>query len=154
MRVWADIENDPQVQYLLPVIEACERLGTDAILTARDYGSAIELLDEHGVRFSVVGTAYGASRLAKVRGLAGRSVALVRHLRREGLPDRLVCASRAAVLAARRLGIPAYVISDYEYANLTVFRWAGATILFPDVIDAEHFRRAGIPPSGSSPSLV
>jgi uncharacterized protein len=146
MLVWADIENEPQVQYLLPVLDACRDLGTDVVVTARDYGAAIPLLESRGVAYHTIGSSYGAGKYAKVWGLAARSTALVRLLRREGVPDRLVCASRAAVLAARSLGIPSFMISDYEHANLTAFRWAGSTVLYPSVIGVENYRRAGFRP--------
>ena len=69
---------------------------------------------------------------------------LTSFLRRERqIPDTLVSASRAAALAARRLGTRSFVISDYEHAHLTVFRLAGSTILFPDVIEASAYRRSG-----------
>jgi predicted glycosyltransferase len=141
--VWADIENQPQVQYLLPVIEACRRRGAKTIVSARDDGATLALLESRGEPFHHVGASYGAGKAAKVRGLAGRARALGRLIRRHGVPDCLVCASRAAVLAARRHGVRSFMISDYEYANLTVFRWAGSTILHPDVIDSAAYRRAG-----------
>ena len=93
--------------------------------------------------YHAVGAAYGASKKAKLFGVFKRGRQLTSLLGDNGVPDRLVCASRAGVLAARRLGIPSFVISDYEYANLTFFRWAGSTILFPDVIDSSAFQRAG-----------
>ena len=48
-------------------------------------------------------------------------------------------------MAARRLGVRSYAISDYEYANLTSFRRAGSTILFPKVIDSAVYQEAGFP---------
>ena len=145
MLVWADIENEPQVQYLPPIAEACRRRGAETIVTARDYGSTFIQLESRGVDYRPVGAAYGASKPAKVVGLARRSLALSRSLRGTD-PDSLVCASRAAVLAARGLRIPSYVISDYEHANLTSFRWAGSTILYPDVVDPDAYRKAGFAP--------
>ena len=146
MLVWADIENDPQVQYLLPLVDACRRLGADTVVTARDYGSTYELLAARGTEFTPVGSAYGGSKVAKVRGLAGRTRALTRLLRAGRRPDVLVSASRAATIAARRLGIRSFVISDYEHANLSLFRWAGATILHPDVIARTAYLDAGFAP--------
>jgi predicted glycosyltransferase len=143
--LWVDIENPPQVQYLMPLVEAWRRRGEPAIVTARDYGATFELLESRHEAFHAVGSSYGASKAGKVRGLLGRARALVSELKGGGVPDRLVCASRAGVLAARRLGVPSYVISDYEYANLTVFRWARSVVLFPDVISAGVYMRAGFP---------
>ena len=145
MLVWADIENQPQVQYLLPVIEACRRRGARTLITARDDGGTFALLESRGEIFHAVGASYGAAKSAKVRGLIGRTRALRALIREEGAPDSLVCASRAAALVARRIDAPCYVISDYEYANLAVFRWARARILHPDVIDSAVYRDAGFP---------
>jgi predicted glycosyltransferase len=142
--VWADIENEPQVQYLLPLLEACRRGGAETFVTARNSGATFELLANRGVSYAAVGAAYGASKPAKVAGLVSRARALGAHLRSEPAPDVLVCASRAAVLAARRIRVPSFVVSDYEHANLTLFRWSGSTIMFPDVIDTSAYRSRGI----------
>ena len=143
MLVWADIENEPQVQYLLPVIGACRRRGARTIISARKDGATFTLLESRGESFNAVGASYGAARAAKVRGLVRRSRALGALIRREGVPDCLVSASRAAALVARRYGVPSYMISDYEHASLTAFRWAHSTILHPDVIDSAAYRKAG-----------
>src|SRR5204863_6288267 len=45
MLVWTDIENQPQVQYLLPVIEACRRRGARTVISARDDGGTLTLLE-------------------------------------------------------------------------------------------------------------
>jgi uncharacterized protein len=144
VRVWADIENPPQVQYLLPVLEASRERGFDTLVTARDYGDTFELLRARGVPYHAVGSAYGASKPAKVRGLVGRTLALSRLLRRER-PDVLIGASRAGALAARLRRIRPFVISDYEHVETRFFRLAGATLLFPDVIAPEAFASAGFP---------
>jgi predicted glycosyltransferase len=141
--VWSDIENEPQVQYLLPLAEACRRRGAVVRVTARDYGSTFELLRARDVAFEAVGAAYGASKSSKVRGLAMRTRALRSLMQGGERPDVLISASRAAALAARSLGIPSFVISDYEHANLTVFRWTRSTILHPDVIESSAYIRAG-----------
>ena len=144
MRVWIDIENEPQVQYLVPLLNACRARGAETMVTARDYGSTFRLLADRGVDFDAIGAAYGGSKAAKLRGLAARTLRLTSFLRGAGQhPDTLVSASRAAALAARRLGVRSFFISDYEHANLSVFRLAGSTVLFPEVIGSAAYRRAG-----------
>jgi predicted glycosyltransferase len=143
--VWADIENQPQVQYLLPVVDACRRRGARTVITARDDGGTLALLESRGEIFWAVGESYGATKSAKLRGLLARSRALGAVIRREGVPGCLVCASRAAALVARRHGVPSYMISDYEHANLTIFRLARSTILHPDVIESTAYLEAGFP---------
>ena len=48
VRVWIDVENPPQVQYLYPFVEAFRNRGAEVLLTARDYGNALELLRMRG----------------------------------------------------------------------------------------------------------
>lgn len=142
--LWVDIENPPQVQYLLPIVSAARSCGARTVITARDYGETFALLDASGEAYQRVGAAYGASRFAKARGVLRRVRALARALNPDR-PDVLVCASRAAAVTARVQRIPSFVILDYEFVDAAVFRVAGSTILFPDVIDPEVLRRRGIP---------
>ena len=44
MLAWIDIDNPPQVQYMVPFVDAFERRGLDVLVTARDYGFTTELL--------------------------------------------------------------------------------------------------------------
>jgi uncharacterized protein len=142
--LWIDIENAPQVQYLLPLVRAGRARGMATVVTARDYGDAYHLLEEHGEPFHRIGSAYGASKVSKAVGLVRRTRALVSLLRRTGVPAVLVCASRAAVLAARRLGVRSFAINDYEHADTMLYRITNCTVLYPDVIDPEVYRARGI----------
>lgn len=144
MRIWIDVENPPQVQYLLPLKPALERRGVDVVVTARDYGNAFELLDAARVEYTAVGRSYGAGKARKVLGLAGRAGRLLAHLRRTGPPDAAVSASRAAAVVSRVLRRPSYVIIDYEHVSLGVFRLARSRILHPDAIPPEAFIARGI----------
>jgi uncharacterized protein len=141
--LWIDIENAPQVQYLLPVAKAARSLGAQVVVTARDYGETFTLLDDRKESYRNVGTAYGPSKIAKARGVIHRVRSLVRAVRSER-PDVLVCASRAAVVAARIMRIPAYVILDYEFVDTRIFRLVGATILYPEIISADVLTQRGL----------
>jgi uncharacterized protein len=144
MRVWIDIENPPQVQYLLPLKPALERRGAEVLVTARDYGNAFELLDNSGVPYTPVGASYGAGKARKVLGLAGRTRELVSHLRSVGRPDVSVSASRAAAVVTRLLRRPSFVLVDYEHVFLGVYRLTRSYVLYPEVIPAEPFLSKGI----------
>jgi predicted glycosyltransferase len=142
--VWIDIDNPPQVQYLVPFVDAFRCRGAEVALTARDYGNALELLALRTVSFHAVGKEFGGSKIAKVAGVIGRARALAAHLRRDGTPDVLLSASRSSALAARWMGIPSFVIDDYEYANSSLYRLTRSTILHPHVIDPAPFLESGI----------
>ena len=145
MLAWIDIENPPQVQYLFPLSVGLQERGHTVTLTARDYGDTYELLRQRGATFRAVGRHFGASKLAKVTGSLRRARELRRWLRTER-PDFVISASRSAAIAARSLGIPSFVVCDYEYVNLSVFKATRSFILHPDVIAAESFHARGVKP--------
>jgi predicted glycosyltransferase len=145
MRVWIDIDNPPQVQYLTPFVDSFARRRDDVIVTARDNGITYELLTQLGVTFTPIGREFGKGRIRKLMGGLGRAAALVRYVRRQGDTALLLASSRPSALAARALGIPAFVICDYEHVELTSYRRSGASLLFPDIIDSRIFREMGFP---------
>jgi uncharacterized protein len=144
VRIWIDIENPPQVQYLGPFRSAFAALGADTVVTASDHGATVALLEQAGVEAAAFGARLGRGRVRKVTGTLRRARALRAFLQAEGRPDALLGISRSAALAARRLGIPSFVISDYEHANVTVYRLAGSTVLHPEAIDQASFRARGL----------
>jgi uncharacterized protein len=146
LNVWVDIDNPPQVQYLVPFEEAFRRRGAQVTLTARNYANTVDLLERRTSSFHVVGGEFGRSRLAKAAGVLRRARALASLLRREAEPNVLLCSSRSSALAARRLGIPSFVIADYEYASLSVYRLTRSTILYPEAISREQLLATGLRP--------
>jgi predicted glycosyltransferase len=143
LRFWIDIENPPQVQYLLPLVGVLEERGMDVLITARDEGITFEILRNRQVPFHPVGRQFGKGRIAKARGVFARSRALLALVRRGDRPIGLISSSRASALAARSLGIPSFIVCDYEYADLRLYRLAGSYVLHPDVIDSEAFLGRG-----------
>lgn len=141
--VWFDIENPPQVQYLLPLRQQFEAAGLRTLVTARDYGSTLSMLESAGVPARVFGTRVGRGKLRKVAAVAHRAYELQRFLTRTDRPCAVIHSSRSTALAAWRLGIRSFVISDYEHAHGRVYAITGSTLVFPDVIDPMQFCRKG-----------
>lgn len=144
MKVWIDVDNPPQVQYLTPLRRALATTGVDVVLTARAYGNTLDLLRSRGESYIAVGGEFGRSKVRKVAGLASRARKLRRVVARGGAPNALLAASRPAAVAARTLGAPSFIIGDYEYANVSVYRLTGSYLLYPDVVDPEIFCRRGL----------
>lgn len=141
--VWIDIENPPQVQYLTPFVDAFERMGYEVTVTARDHGMALELLRLRGSGFAAVGSQNGAGRARKIVGTLRRAWQLRRYVKQvEGI-GLVLCGSRSGALAAWALGVPAFVIIDYEYVELRSYRHLGVHILLPEAIGVETFREKG-----------
>ena len=141
MKVWIDIENPPQVQYLLPFRRAFAQAGIETVVTTRDYGSTVEMLARAGVEAPAFGERVGPGKLQKVAAAGVRARELSRFFARTGRPDAVLAASRASAIAARTMRIPSYLIGDYEHVNMSVFLLTGSTILHPDVIAQEVLRR-------------
>jgi uncharacterized protein len=142
VRIWIDVENPPQVQYLAPLQAGFESAGADVVLTARDYGETFDLLRARGTPFRPVGASYGRRRWQKALGMLGRVRALRSSLKPDR-PDAVVHAGRAAALAARTLGAASFAINDYEFSDMKADRFAGSYVFFPDAIEADSFRRQG-----------
>ncbi len=144
MKVWIDIENPPQVQYLLPFRGAFEAAGAETVITARDYGSTMEMLERAHAHAQRFGTRVGRGRLRKTAAVVTRARDLLGFFASTGTPDAVLAASRAAAVAAWRLGVPSFLIGDYEHAHVSLFRITDSTILYPDVIDPAGFLRRGL----------
>jgi predicted glycosyltransferase len=145
VRAWVDIDNPPQARYLLPVVRKFEQAGHDVLLTARAYGDTFAILRGEGAAFEAVGVSFGKGLRRKLVGLQRRTRMLVDYVAgQSSRVDLVLTGSRAAALAARRLGIPSFVIIDYEYVNLLFFELSGSHILYPSVIDPSAFRRRGV----------
>src|SRR5215216_2266953 len=146
MRVWIDIDNPPQVRCMLPLARVFEEAGHDVLLTARAHGDTFAILRNEGATFESVGSSFGKGMPRKLHGLVKRTRQLTAILERQSArPDLVVTGSRSATLAARRLGISSFVIIDYEYVNLLVYRLSGSYIVHPNVIEGGVLERQGIP---------
>jgi predicted glycosyltransferase len=146
VRVWIDIDNPPQARYLLPLVRRFEGAGHDVLLTARAYGDTFAILRSEGANFEPIGSSFGKGIPRKLYGLVKRTRQLIGFLEQQSAqPELVVTGSRSASLAARRLGISSFVIIDYEYVNLFVYRLSGSHIVHPDVIDRAVLERQGIP---------
>src|SRR5207253_9567273 len=122
MRVWIDIDNPPQVQYLSPFERAFARLGAEVVVTARDYGDALELLRRRGVPHHALGRRFPPSKVKKAVGSLLRARSLLALFARVGRPDVLLCASRSSAVAAPLPGLPPFAVADDVYANGRTYR--------------------------------
>jgi uncharacterized protein len=147
MRAWIDIDNPPQARYLFPLVRRFEEAGHDVLLTARAHSDTFAILRSEGATFEPIGSSFGKGIPRKLYGLAKRTRQLIGFLEQQSArPELVVTGSRSATLAARKLGISSFVIIDYEYVNLFVYRLAGSNIVHPDVIDGGVFEGKGIRP--------
>lgn len=143
-RVWIDVDNPPQAQYLTPLAASLRAAGASVSITARDHAPTLRILEQRGEAAEAVSGAFGRGLLAKATGTLARTARLVHRQRRER-PDVVLTTSRSGVLAARALGRPCFTVLDYEGVELRSFRLSGTTILHPAVVEAERFVARGFP---------
>jgi predicted glycosyltransferase len=144
VKIWIDIENPPQVQYLLPFRDAFAAAGVEIVVTARDYGATFALLGAAGVEFHRFGSRVAGGRARKGTAVGRRALALWRFFDRSGRPDAVIASSRAADVAARILRVPSFQLCDYEHIDTTVPRLTRSTLLHPDAIPPTEFLRRGL----------
>src|SRR3954451_3409491 len=106
MRVWVDLTNTAHVVVLRPLVELLERGGHEVELTARPLSHTVELLDDWGHDYTVIGRYGGASRLRKLRAAAARIRPLVRFAGARRFDYALGHASVDLPPACRTLRIP------------------------------------------------
>ena len=143
MKAWIDIENPPQVQYLAPFKAAFEAKGHEVVVTARDNGITLDLLQDRGIAPIVVGSASGSSTLRKLASVAGRATRLAAIFARSR-PGLAVHSSRSSDLATWVLRIPGFHFTDYEHSDLRAVRRTGTYLVYPDVIDRSAFTSTGL----------
>ena len=143
LRVWIDIDNPAQVQYLLRFRTAFTTLGADVLLTARASGMTARMIQGNGGKARTVGGDLGRSKLNKAAGTIGRSISLAALCRSWGRPTIAVSSSRAAAIASRWLGISHFALLDYEHVDLSVYRRTGCWVLHPEVISDDFFISRG-----------
>jgi len=152
MRVWMDLTNTAHVLVLRPLVELLETQGHEVELTARPLSHTVELLDDWGHPYTILGHYGGAGRIGKARAAAARLPQLIRFGRRRRFDCALSHGSTDLPPACRLLRIPNTTMFDYEWASLQHHancRLADR-VLVPDAIPPERLERYGARP----PKLV
>ncbi|MDQ3103197.1 MAG: DUF354 domain-containing protein [Actinomycetota bacterium] len=145
MRIWVDCTAAAHPVVLRPVIETLQQRGHEVSITAREYGQTEGILERLGLPYESFGFHAGASKLAKGRQVAFRSVALARWARQKrfGLGIAHGSVDLAAVGAALR--IPTAQMQDYEFAGLQrKLAWRAARrVIVPESIPLDRLAAAG-----------
>lgn len=145
LKVWFDCTAAAHPLVLKPLIDRFEADGAEVLVTAREYGQTVGILERLEIPHRVVGRHGGGSRFGKARALVGRSAGLSKVI--WGFrPDLAVGhGSVDLALVSAALFIPSAQLQDYEYAGLQrqlAFRIA-KRVLVPDSIPVERMEAVG-----------
>ncbi|MFZ9669211.1 MAG: DUF354 domain-containing protein [Solirubrobacterales bacterium] len=148
MKVWFDCTAAPHPVVLRPLIERFSGRGDEVLVTAREYGQTVGLLEMMGIEHLVIGSHGGSSPPGRIRSSLGRSAALIGPVRSFG-PDIAVghgSVELASISAILR--IPSVQMQDYEFAGLqrqVAFR-AASRVIVPETIPVERMAKVGVGP--------
>jgi uncharacterized protein len=145
MLVWVDCTAAAHPLVLRPLIERFEARGDEVLLTAREYGQTLGILDRLGIPYTAVGSHGGASALGKGRALVGRSAQLARLVWQRRPQLALAHGSVDLAVVSSLYLIPSVQMQDYEFAGWQrqiAFR-AARKVLMPESIPLERLRRIG-----------
>jgi predicted glycosyltransferase len=145
MKVWFDCTAAAHPLVLRPVIERFADEGAEVLVTAREYGQTVGLLELLGIEHIVVGSHGGGSRVGKLFALGSRSARLSRTIWRFR-PDLAVGhGSVDLALVSAVFQIPSAQLQDYEFAGMQrqlAFRIADR-VLVPDSIPEDRMAKVG-----------
>jgi predicted glycosyltransferase len=145
MLIWVDCTAAAHPLVLRPLIERFEARGDEVLVTAREYGQTLGILDRLGIPCIAVGSHGGASAFGKGRALAGRSAQLARMVWQRRPQLALAHGSVDLAVVCSLYRIPSVQMQDYEFAGRQrqiAFR-AARKVLMPDSIPLERLRKIG-----------
>jgi uncharacterized protein len=145
MLIWVDCTAAAHPLVLRPLIERLEVKGHETMVTAREYGQTLGILDRLGMPYTAVGSHGGASVWGKGRALAGRSARLARLVWARRPDLALAHGSVDLAVVSSLFRIPSVQMQDYEFAGWQrqiAFR-AARKVLVPDSIPVDRLKRIG-----------
>jgi predicted glycosyltransferase len=145
VKIWIDLTNSPHVLVMRPVIADLRSRGHEVSVTARDFAQTLGLCERLGIEHTPLGRHRGGGLAAKARGLAGRSVELLRWARGRGFDRALGHGSNDVTVAARMLRVRCATMFDYEWATVqhNVNCRLAQGVVVPDAIPPERLYRYG-----------
>jgi predicted glycosyltransferase len=145
MLVWVDCTAAAHPLVLRPLIERLEGRGHEVMVTAREYGQTLGILERLGLPYTLVGSHGGATAFGKGKALAGRSAQLARLVWERRPQLALAHGSVDLAVVSSLFRIPSAQMQDYEFAGWQrqiAFR-AARKVLVPDSIPLDRLRRIG-----------
>src|SRR3954470_2565164 len=148
MRIWIDMTASAHPLVFRPIIARLRQQGHEVEVTARDYAQTLELLDMLGIDHTSFGRHGGESRGGKIAALFTRARQMRKFAKGKNFDLAACHGSNDLPIAARRLGIPAVDMFDYEFATWqhNVGCRLSNRVMTPDSIPPARLERYGVGP--------
>src|SRR4051812_24470144 len=146
MRIWIDMTASAHPLVFRPIIKRLREQGHEVEVTARDYAQTIELLQMQGIEYTAFGRHGGESRTKKLAALFSRARQMRKFAKGKHFDLAACHGSNDLPIAARRLGISAVDMFDYEFATYqhNVGCRLSRRVMTPESIPPERLRRYGV----------
>jgi uncharacterized protein len=146
MRIWIDMTAPAHPLVFRPIIARLRDHGHEVEVTARDYAQTLELLEMLGIEHTWFGRHGGESRTRKLAALFTRARQMRKFAKGKRFDLAACHGSNDLPIVARRLGIPAVDMFDYEFATYqhNVGCRLAKRVMTPDSIPSERLRRYGV----------
>jgi uncharacterized protein len=146
MRIWIDMTASAHPLVFRPIIKRLREQGHEVEVTARDYAQTLELLQMLGIEHTAFGRHGGEGRVGKVAALFSRAREMRKFAKGKQFDLAACHGSNDLPIAARRLGIAAVDMFDYEFATYqhNVGCRLSKRVMTPDSIPPERLRRYGV----------
>jgi predicted glycosyltransferase len=146
MSLWIDLDNSPHVHFFAPIIKSLEREGVSYFVTVRSFSQTEELANSYGLNFVTIGTHRARQHfVTRVGETAARAWQLASYVRKQNATAAVSHSSRALLLAAWGLHIPAMTLYDYEFVHSRLSNWVSKKVMVPSQIPADRLVEQGLP---------
>ena len=145
MKIWFDLSNSPHINMFHDLIRELESDGHEIIITSRPLANTVQLLDQRGLKHTVIGEHYGKNIYKKIFGYPIRVLQLRKFLA-PLKPDLAISQSSFhSPIVAKLLGIPSIYTNDNEHAmgNKPAFIFA-SKILIPENLAIDKIAKIGV----------
>jgi predicted glycosyltransferase len=144
MTIWFDLSNSPHINLFYELIRDLESLGHEVIITCRPLANTIDLLDQKGLKYTVIGEHYGKNFYKKLFGYPIRVYQLRRFLKKYKISLAVSQSSFHSPIVATLLGIPSIYTNDNEHAlgNVPSFFFA-SKIFIPENLSSKKAMKQG-----------
>ena len=141
MKIWFDLSNSPHIPLFSAMIKDLMK-EHEVIITCRPLANTIDLLDLHGLTYTVVGKHYGGKFSAKLFGYPVRVWQLFKFLRKQKIDMAISQSTFHSPITAWLMHVPVIYMNDNEHAmgNIPSFVFA-SKILIPEFLDPKKVQK-------------
>lgn len=145
MRIWFDLSNSPHINMFHDLIRELEKDGHEVVITSRPLANTVQLLDQRGLKHTVIGEHYGKNFYKKMFGYPIRVMQLRSFLKDKKIDLAISQSSFHSPLTAWLLGVPSIYTNDNEHAmgNKPSFIFA-SRILIPENLAIDKVATWGV----------